>query len=91
MIRRGFVVGTLLAGLAAYVFTVIPLLWRGSPCWEFLAWPGMALSGLLGANDKWGLPNIPLYLVGGTLFWAAVLVLTSALAIFLRKLSRPLP
>ena len=79
--RAGVVVFAVLAGA---LLTAMPLLWPASPFFSLLAWPGWSFSGLCGANDKWGLPNLRLYVLGGTLLWAGLLVFISALAVRLR-------
>jgi hypothetical protein len=64
------------ASIASLVFgavlTAVPLLSVGSRLGGILARPGWWLSSALGANDKWGLPALLPYAVGGITFWGLV-------------------
>ncbi len=78
-------------GLAAFslligcVLAALPLVSFDIPGWSVLAWPGMALSGLLGSNNEWGLPSsLGLYFIGGAAAWAGFVLLVSVLVLRLR-------
>jgi hypothetical protein len=73
--------------------TATPILWHDSQFALFFGRPGMALSTLLGTNDKWGLPALTPYIIGGVLSWSlisyAVVIGLVAFVKWLRHTTKP--
>jgi hypothetical protein len=63
----------------ALVLTIIPVFWIDLFGAKLLAAPGMVLSTVVGANDRWGLPAAVPYFIGGVACWTLFIVVACAL------------